>query len=133
MSSFHSETVESGFCKLAKTGINAELKVPSPNILRKRLGMVNANKKASPIREVPKVAKNRISLTKPSTLERRVAPLTSEKFFSKLNELPVHSFVLIALRKRLNATFTRLKNRAVPGLPKADLRGTELWLTLWFF
>jgi len=73
------------FCEFENMGINAEVNVPSPSILRNRLGRVNASKNASPITDVPKMEKNKISLTKPNSLDNKVVPLTTEKFLKRLN------------------------------------------------
>ena len=69
---------------MEQIGINAELRVPSRSIRLNKLGIVKASKKASPKKEVPKVAKNKTSLNNPSTLEIRVPPLTTEKLLKKL-------------------------------------------------
>ena len=65
--------------ELENIGTKAELSVPSPSILRNRLGSVKARRKASPNIDAPKVAKNKISLINPRTREHIVAPLTTEK------------------------------------------------------
>ena len=64
--------------------MNAELRVPSPNILRKRLGIVKARMKASPKIDVPKAEKNSISRSRPRILEPIVSKLTKDKFFAIL-------------------------------------------------
>jgi hypothetical protein len=63
--------------------MNAELRVPSPNILRKRLGIVKARIKAPPIGDTPKQVKKRISRNRPSIRDRIVSELTTEIFFTK--------------------------------------------------
>ena len=68
----------------ANTGMNAELKVPSPSILRKRLGRVKARMKAEAIAEDPKQEKNRISRKSPRTREIIVNPLTTERLLTSL-------------------------------------------------
>ncbi|MEK9913578.1 MAG: hypothetical protein VW580_06610, partial [Flavobacteriaceae bacterium] len=62
-----------------KIGKNAEVSVPSPNILRNKFGKVNARMNASPINETPKQLKKRISLPSPKKRERRVRRLTTER------------------------------------------------------
>ena len=64
--------------------MKAELKVPSPNILRKRLGNVKARIKAAATADEPKKEKKKMSRNKPSTLERTVKPLTKERFRENL-------------------------------------------------
>ena len=67
--------------------MKAELSVPSPNILLKRFGMVNARMKASPIKEMPKQLKKSMSRTNPNNLETTVNPLTSEILLANLTIL----------------------------------------------
>jgi hypothetical protein len=64
--------------------MKAELRVPSPNILRKRLGKVKARIKAAATADEPKKEKKKMSRNKPSTLERTVKPLTKERFRENL-------------------------------------------------
>ena len=64
--------------------MKAELKVPSPNILRKRLGNVKARIKAAATADEPKKEKKKMSRNRPSTLERIVKPLTKERFRENL-------------------------------------------------
>ena len=61
---------------LANSGTNAELKAPSPNSRRNRLGKRNATKKASATAPVPSTAAIRMSRTKPNTRLTMVRPPT---------------------------------------------------------
>ena len=61
-----------------KTGIKAELRVPSPNIRRKRLGKVKARMKASPISDAPKQLKKSTSLPNPRMRDNKVRELTRD-------------------------------------------------------
>ena len=60
------------------TGMKAELKVPSPNILRNKLGKVKASMNASPSNDAPKQPKKRISRPRPRNRESRVRELTRD-------------------------------------------------------
>ena len=52
------------------------MKAPSANNLLKKLGILNATKKASVLEEAPKIFANMISLIKPEILEIKVIPPT---------------------------------------------------------
>ncbi len=58
------------------SGTKACEKAPSANIRRKRLGSLNATKKASVAASAPKLRAITKSRTKPRTRERKVKPLT---------------------------------------------------------
>ena len=64
--------------------MKAELSVPSPNILLKRFGIVNARINASPIADTPKQVKKRTSRKRPRNLEAIVSPLTREILLARL-------------------------------------------------
>ena len=65
--------------RLANSGTKAELKAPSPNSRRNRLGKRNATKKASATAPVPSTAAIRMSRTKPNTRLTMVRPPTVAK------------------------------------------------------
>ena len=64
---------------LANSGTKAELKAPSPNRRRNRLGKRKATKNASATVPLPSVAAMRMSRRKPKTRLRNVRPPTVAK------------------------------------------------------
>ena len=96
-----------------KMGMNAELKVPSPSILRNKFGKVKASINASPMIEAPKQPKNMISLAKPEKRDTSVSELTS---VNRPKICPINQaensdqelFLQIAFRKKLSCLFSRV-------------------------
>ena len=108
----------------ANTGMNAELKVPSPSILRKRLGRVKARMKAEAIAEDPKQEKNRISRKRPRTREIIVNPLTTERLLASLLIASQQAFSSIPSTSRKTASLghqmgTMARIQACPPTPYA--------------
>ena len=64
-----------------KMGTKDWIKAPSANNLLKKLGILNATKKASVLEEAPKTFANIISLINPEILEKKVTLNDVKKYF----------------------------------------------------